>query len=133
MFAAIPLLSLPVLLYNVFVLAVVAKFPDSAAAHLDQPLFTIAMASHAAWTVRTGDLFMLLGLVTLFMELLRATQSGRVAIIHHSLTMLLFIICLVEFLLARTCASSTFFLLTAMVLLNVLAGFVVSLSAAHRE
>ncbi len=37
--------------------------------------------------------------------------------------MILFIVCLVEFLLFGACATSTFFLITLMVLLDVLAGF----------
>jgi hypothetical protein len=46
--------------------------------------------------------------------------------------MILFIFCLVEFLLARAFSTSAFFLLTAMVLLDVLAGFIVTIAASRR-
>jgi uncharacterized membrane protein len=47
--------------------------------------------------------------------------------------MVLFIVCLVEFLLFPAFATSTFFLLMLMVLLDVLAGFIVTIVASRRE
>ena len=47
--------------------------------------------------------------------------------------MILFIVCLVEFLLFRACATSAFFLISAMVFLDVLAGFIVTIAATRRE
>ncbi len=38
-----------------------------------------------------------------------------------------------EFLLFGACATSTFFLITLMVLLDVLAGFIVTIVASRRE
>ena len=72
-------------------------------------------------------------LIILFIELLKATTSRRIAIINHSLSMVLFIVCLVEFLLFPAFATSTFFLVTLMVLLDVLAGFIVTIVAARRD
>jgi hypothetical protein len=71
--------------------------------------------------------------VVLFVELLKSTTSRRIAIVNHALSMVLFIICLVEFLLAPACATSVFFLLSVMVLLDVLAGFIVTIVAARRD
>jgi hypothetical protein len=100
---------------------------------MTQVLVTVDMANNGKWVVHTGDLFIFATVVILFIELLKSTQSGRVAIINHSLSMLLFIGCLVEFLLYQNFATSTFFLITAMVLLDVLAGFIVSIASARRE
>lgn len=133
MFAALPLLGLPVLFYAVFVLVSVGPPPDLAEAHVSQILFSIGMSSHVRWVVRVTDLFVFTSVIVLFIELLRATQSGRIAIINHSLSMLLFIVCLVLFLLHPGFATSTFFLILSMVLLDVLAGFVVSIVAARRD
>ncbi len=133
MFAALPLLGLPVLVYVLYALTFPGGAADLPEAHMAQPLFTVAMASGVSWPVHVGDLFVFASVVILFVELLKATQSGRVAIINHSLAMLLFITCLVAFLLQRTCATSTFFLITAMVLLDVLAGFIVTMASARRE
>ena len=134
MFAALPLLALPVLIYNLLALTLVGGFASiDAQARLTEPLFSITMASRAAWPVSLGDLLLAVSLVVLFVELLKSTNSRRVAIINHSLSMLLFVACLVEFLLAPAFATSTFFLLTLMVLLDVLAGFIVTIVSARRD
>jgi hypothetical protein len=134
MLAALPLLALPVLLYNLLALTIVGGFAGTAAAdRLSARLFTIPMASHAGWSVSLGDLLLAGSLVVLFVELLKSTTSRQVAIVNHSLTMVLFIGCLVEFLLFPAFATSTFFLLALMVLLDVLAGFIVTIVASRRE
>jgi hypothetical protein len=134
MLAALPLLALPVLLYNLLALTLVGGFSGTGAAErLSARLFSIPMASHAAWAVSLGDLLLAGSLVVLFVELLKSTTSRQVAIVNHSLTMVLFIGCLVEFLLFPAFATSTFFLLALMVLLDVLAGFIVTIVASRRE
>jgi hypothetical protein len=133
MFASLPLLGLPVLVYTLFALTFPGGTADIPETHMAQVLFSIEMASKVSWPVHVGDLFVFASIVILFVELLKSTQSGRVAIINHSLSMLLFIGCLVAFLLVRNFATSSFFLITSMVLLDVLAGFVVSIASARRE
>jgi hypothetical protein len=134
MLAALPLLGLPVILYNLLALTLVGGFYGTGAGErLSARLFGIPMASHAVWTVSLGDLLLTGSLVVLFVELLKSTASRQVAIVNHSLTMVLFIGCLVEFLLFPAFATSTFFLLALMVLLDVLAGFIVTIVAARRE
>lgn len=134
MFAAVPLLALPVLVYNLIVLTLPGGLRAAdATARLADPLFTIRMTSGAGWVVGLGDLLLAASLVVLFVELLKSTNSKRLAIINHSLSMVLFIVCLVEFLLLPAFATSTFFLLTLMVLLDVLAGFIVTIVAARRD
>lgn len=134
MFAAFPLLALPVLLYNLIALTLAGGFRSlEASGRMATPLFALQMTSRAEWPVSLGDLILAVALVVLFIELLKSTTSRRVAIINHSLSMILFILCLVEFLLAPAFATSTFFLLTLMVLLDVLAGFIVTIVAARRD
>ncbi|MBS0491866.1 MULTISPECIES: hypothetical protein [unclassified Phenylobacterium] len=134
MFAAVPLLALPVLAYNIVALTLAGGFgSQEATIRMTEPLFTIAMNSAAEWPVTLGDLLLLAGLIVLFIELLKSTTSRRTAIVNHALSMLLFVGCLVEFLLAPAFATSAFFLLTVMVLLDVLAGFIVTIVSARRD
>ncbi|HUO21217.1 MAG TPA: hypothetical protein VMU59_01720 [Caulobacteraceae bacterium] len=133
MFAVFPLLALVVLIYNLVALTIGGFKATDAQDQLTQPLFSVHMASGAAWSVGLGDLLLMASLVILFVELLKSTSSRRVAIINHSLSMVLFIVCLVEFLLFGAFATSTFFLITLMVLLDVLAGFIVTIVASRRE
>lgn len=134
MFAAIPLLVFPVLAYNLAVLGLTGGFSAvDADLRMTERLFSVRMTSNIDWAVSLGDLLLAASLVVLFIELLKSTTSRRIAIINHALSMLLFIVCLVEFLLAPAFATSTFFLITLMVLLDVLAGFIVTIVAARRD
>ena len=47
--------------------------------------------------------------------------------------MALFIVMLIEFLLVRQAGTSTFFLLTMISLVDVLAGFIVSIRSSQRQ
>ena len=134
MFLALPLLAVPVLLYNLVLLTMKGGVNTlDAPVQLANPLFTIQMTSGGPWPVSLGDLFLAASLVVLFIELLKSTNSRNVAIINHSLSMILFVACLVEFLLLKGFATSVFFLITLMVLLDVLAGFIVTIVAARRD
>jgi hypothetical protein len=133
MFAAFPLLVLPVLIYNVIALALPGAFGGDATARMAEVVFDIPMASRASWQVTIGDLLLAASLIVLFVELLKSTTSRKLAIINHGLSLLLFIVCLVELLLAPAFATSTFFLITLMVLLDVLAGFIVTIVSARRD
>ena len=134
MFAAFPLLALPLLVYNLLALTLVGGFKAvGAQERLSEQLFSVTMASGGAWPVSLGDLILAGSLVVLFIELLKSTTSQKVAFINHSLSMILFIICLVEFLLLPAFATSAFFLLSLMVLLDVLAGFIVTIVSARRD
>lgn len=134
MFAAFPLLAMPVLIYNLLALTVGGGFSaDAAGYRFSEQLFTIRMASRVDWIVSWGDLLLGASLVVLFVELLKSTTSRKVAIINHSLSMVLFIVCLVELLLLPAFATSVFFLITLMVLLDVLAGFIVTIVSARRD
>jgi hypothetical protein len=135
MFAALPLLALPVLFYNLIALTTMPDGLRSAVAqdHMARQLLQVPMPYGATWPINLGDLIIFASLLILFIELLKSTTSRRIVIINHSLSMVLFIVCLVEFLLFRAFATSAFFLLTAMVLLDVLAGFIVTIVASRRD
>lgn len=134
MFAAFPLLALPVLVYNLIALTLDGGLKSiDASGRMTEALFTIRMTSQVDWPVSLGDLLLAASLVVLFIELLKSTTSRSIAIINHSLSMILFIVCLVEFLLLPAFATSTFFLITLMVVLDVLAGFIVTIVSARRD
>ncbi|MDO9607751.1 MAG: hypothetical protein ACK4NU_06990 [Brevundimonas sp.] len=135
MLIAIPLLLIPVILYNIVVLfgAPGDMGMAQADAILRDPMFSIPMASGAQWNIGSGDLILFLGLILLFFELIKSTSSQKVAIVNHALSMVLFIVVLVEFLLIRGFATSTFFLIVVMILLDVLAGFIVTIISSRKD
>lgn len=135
MLIAIPLLVVPVVIYNLVIL-LGGSAPDAVlgqASVLSEVLFRVPMTSGAVWSISVGDLILFLSLILLFVELLKSTSSQRVAIVNHALSMVLFVVCLVEFLLLPGCAGSVFFLILTMVLLDVLAGFIVTIIASRRD
>ena len=134
MFAAAPLLLLPVAAYNLFVLTLGGGWRiHDAHARLVAPLFQLTTAPGGVWPVSVADLMVAGSLVALFIELVKSTASRRIALVNHSLSMVLFVACLLELLLAPAFATSTFFLITLMVLLDVVAGFILTVAGGRRE
>jgi hypothetical protein len=133
-FAAVPLLILPVAVYNLLALTLAGGFASTAVnARLTAALFQLRTAPGGIWPVSVADLLLAASLVILFVDLIKSTHDRRVAIVNHALSMALFVGCLAEMLLAAAFANSTFFLITLMVLLDVLAGFILSIAASRRE
>lgn len=135
MLIALPLLVIPVVLYNIVILSGMMDGGGAVAADatLREAMFSIPMASGSSWNVGVGDLILFLALILLFFELLKSTSSQKVAIVNHALSMILFVGVLVEFLLIRGFATSTFFLIVVMVMLDVLAGFIVTIISARKD
>lgn len=100
---------------------------------LTSNLFTINLPSGAVWAFGVKDLFLLIGLLLLYLEILKSTRSGRGQIVEHIVSMLVFVGCLLLFLLVRKTGSTTFLLITAMSAIDVVAGFTVSIVAARRD
>lgn len=99
----------------------------------DLQLFSIGMISDADWTLTLGDLVILITLVLLFVELIKATRTGGSSIVDHALSTILFVLCLVEFLLVPEAATSVFFFIMIVTLIDVVAGFSITIRAARRD
>lgn len=100
---------------------------------LEADAMSFTLASGAEMTLRAGDFFTLAGLVALFFEMLKAARAGVSTIIDHMLSMATFVAALVAFLLVDWCGTATFLLLTAMALVDVVAGFSVSIFSTRRD
>lgn len=134
-FTYFPLLVVPVVVYNLLAWGGIAfGGAETVVEQLDSELFRVPMASSPeGWVVTPGDLLLSLALILLFIELLKATSTGRSAIANHALSLIVFIACMIEFLLFGPFATSVFFLITLMALLDVLAGFIVTIVTARRD
>jgi hypothetical protein len=133
-FAAAPLLLLPVAAYNILALVLGgALSATDVGARLAAPVFEMRIASGGVWPVSLADLLLAGALIVMFIELVKSSHDRRVAIVNHGLSIVLFVACLAEMLLAAAFATSTFFLITLMVLLDVLAGFIVTIATTRFE
>ena len=124
-----PLLVIPFILFNILAFTLFGGQPSGWA----NQLFQIRMVSGIEWSLTWGDLMLVIGLVCLFFEVLKSTNPGRSSIVEHMLSTALFVVFLIEFLLIGATASSVFFLLMAMSLVDVVAGFSISITGAGRD
>ena len=121
----IPLLLFIFIAYNVVLL--------TSPASLDANVLQIALLSGAQWTFSGAELLLALALVALGGEIIKSTRSSNASIIDHALSMLLFVAFLLEFIAWKPAGSSTFFLITLMSFIDVMAGFTVTISSARRD
>jgi hypothetical protein len=96
-------------------------------------LFKFKLMSGAIWFMTVGDLFVIVGLICLFIEVLKSTRTSQAAIMDHILSTLVFIVFLIEFIMVRGAGTSTFFILSLMSLFDVIAGFTVTITTARRD
>ncbi len=125
----IPLLALPLIIYNL----VAFDFVGDKSNGWSTPVVSIDMVSGAVWTMSVGDLLVVFALVLLFIEVIKSTKVGNASILDHMLSTFVFIAYLVEFLLVPAAATSLFFTCMAMSLVDLVAGFSVSIRSASRD
>jgi hypothetical protein len=129
-----PLLLIPLIIYNVIALA------GGAILHHDiQDMLSydhslaIKMFSGDTWRFSFGDFLVLLSLALLFVEVVKATRTTAREIINHGLSMLTFVVALIEFIVLKGFASTPFFFIMFMTLFDVVAGYTISIVAAEHD
>jgi hypothetical protein len=127
---ALPLLVAPLIIYNI---VVVFAGGGPATGPLTATLFKLPMLSGSTWVFSWGDLILLITLIVLFAELVKATYTSTVSLVDHGLSMLVFVACLVEFLVVGAAATSVFFFIMMAALIDVVAGFTIGIRVARRD
>ncbi|TCU16437.1 hypothetical protein [Rhizobium sullae] len=130
MIAVMPLMVIPYILYNMTIAGLMGGGGIPALQH---DIIVLSMISGAIWSMALGDLFIVVALVILFIEILKATSNGSGSLVNHMLSMLVFIAFLVEFLLVQDAATQVFFILMTIALIDVIGGFAVSIRSAGRD
>jgi hypothetical protein len=85
------------------------------------------------WIITLGDLMILLGLLMLFFETLKAARPAQRAIGNHLASTAVLIVYLIEFILVGVASNSVFFILVVMALFDVAGGFTISIRTASRD
>ncbi|HEY8698923.1 MAG TPA: hypothetical protein VIM02_15040 [Rhizomicrobium sp.] len=127
-----PLLLIVVVLYNIL------AFGHGLASHAGMEAFlaqsvSIHMFSGDTWNFTIGDFFVLLSIALLFVEIVKATRTTSREIINHGLSMLTFVIALVEFITLKGFSTSPFFFIMVFTLFDVVAGYTISIVAAEHD
>lgn len=131
MLAGIPLLIIPFILYNAGWAGLFGAGP--AGDPWATEMLSLTMMSGGVFTLTLGDVLVVIALLLFFIEIVKATRTTSASVVDHLLSTFVFVAFLVEFLLVRAAAHSVFFILMVIALLDVLAGFSVSLRSAHRD
>jgi hypothetical protein len=121
-----PLLVIPFAIYNI----IAFLFPRLGFA---DEFAKVHMMSGGEWIFTPGDFLTAIAILILFVEVLKATRLSTRTMIDHILSMILFIVLLVEFLMIKQAATGTFFLLLIVSFVDVVGGFSVSVSTARRN
>ena len=131
MLASVPLLIVPFILYNIGLAGFLGSGTE--ADLWAREVFSISMMSGGVFSVTLGILLVLVALILFFVEIIKSTRTSNASILDHLLSTFVFVAYLVEFLLVRGAAHSVFFVLMLISLIDVLAGFSVSLRSAGRD
>ncbi len=124
---SIPLIIVVLILYNV----IVALLGPEILSKLLLP--EIKMLSGGVWTFTWGDFIILLTFIMLFIEIVKATYTSTASLIDHGLSMLVFVACLIEFLMTPLAANSVFFIILVAALIDVVAGYTIGIRVARRD
>lgn len=126
---AFPLLLLVVIAYNIVVFFG-GGVGDSVFAEV---VYALPMLSGDPWQISLGGIFLATGLVLLLLELVKSAQIGGASQVNHALSLLVFMICLVEFIVVEGFSNDVFAAIMVMTFTDVVAGYTVAIRAARRD
>jgi hypothetical protein len=131
MLSSVPLLVVPFILYNLGLAGIFGDGPNGDPWATE--LFSFRMMSGGVFSMTLGILMIVIALMLFFVEIIKSTRTSNASVIDHLLSTFVFVAFLVEFLLVKDAAHPVFFTLMVIALIDVLAGFSVSLRAAGRD
>ena len=112
---AFPLLLIPFAFLNMVLFLLKQPFSDT--------VFTIPLAADRTMPVSTGDLIVAIGILLLYVELIKAVRPGGKLIMDHVLSFLLFVGMVAELVFLPQAATPTLLLLTVLSFVDLITGF----------
>ena len=110
-----PLLLIPLAIYNI----IVFLMPDVS---FTDPLVRLTLVSGAEWTVTLSDVLLTLGILLLLAEVIKGARPGAKYLTDHLLSLIVFGAAAAEFVMWPKFATSTYFLMTALAMVDFLSG-----------
>jgi hypothetical protein len=127
----IPWLLIAVVAYNILAFALGA--PAGAPGVFEQEVTSVPLMSGAVWPVRLGDLVIVFALAMLLADLVFAPPPGGHSIVDHGLSVIVFIVCVLEFLTVPRAGTPVFFTITVIALADVAAGAAMALKTKAQK
>jgi hypothetical protein len=110
-----PLLLIPLAIYNI----IVFLMPDVS---FTDPLVKVMLVSGAEWTVTLSDILLTLAIFLLLAEVIKGARPGAKYLTDHLLSLIVFGAAAAEFVMWPKFATSTYFLMTALSLVDFISG-----------
>src|SRR5687767_2030551 len=110
-----PLLLIPLAIYNI----IVFLMPDLS---FTDPLVKVTLMSGAEWTVTLSDVLLTLAILLLLAEVIKGARPGAKYLTDHLLALIVFGAAATEFVMWPKFGTSTYFLMTALSLVDFLSG-----------
>ena len=110
-----PLLLIPLAIYNI----IVFLMPDVS---FTDPLVKLTLMSGAEWPVTLSDVLLTLAILLLLAEVIKGARPGAKYLTDHLLSLIVFGAAAAEFVLWPKFGTSTYFLMTALSLVDFLSG-----------
>jgi undecaprenyl pyrophosphate phosphatase UppP len=111
---AFPLLLVPFVLYNMIIFLLNMPFSEV--------VFSIPLMSERRLPVTTSDLLVMLGMLLLYLEVLKAARLGSKGVMDHVLSFALFVGMAAELALVPRAMTPTLLLLTTLAFVDVIIG-----------
>lgn len=126
-FLYFPMFAIPLIAYNILMIS-----GDSLQTNPDIIRIPL-MANDDAMHLKMGDILVMMGIIFLYFEILKATRASKATIVDHALSLVVFIIFLIEYIVVAGAGTATFMILALMSLLDVIAGFTITISTSRRD
>lgn len=130
-FKFLPLFS--ILLFGYWGMHHLGHFPDN----LNDVIRHFELPSGEIWKPTWGDIVVLIGLITLYIEIFKSTRTSDISIVDHTLSTIVFVAFLVSWMVFPWTigekSNSVFLFLTVMSFIDVIAGFTITIAAARRD
>jgi hypothetical protein len=118
-----PLLLIPLAIYNI----IAFLMPD---VRFDVPLVRVPLVSREVWAVSLGDMLVTLSVLLLLLEVIKAARGKYLT--DHLLSLLVFGAAAAEFVMWPKFASTTFFLLALLAMVEFISGIALRVKRAPR-
>jgi len=127
------ILSIPLFFYILIAANLVMLSGPVDQSMLNVILFEFDLPSRRIISMTVSDAFILASIFFLYIETFKATRTSVISIIDHALSLLVFVIFLIELLVISRLGNVTFLIMTTAALMDVVMGFTVTISTAKRD
>lgn len=127
------IISIPLFLYVLIAANFVMLTGSPDESILNIIVFEFSLPSQRTIVLTVSDSFILASVFFLYVETFKATRTTISSIIDHALSLVVFVIALIEFLVVPRLGNVTFMIITVAALMDVVMGFTVTISTAKRD